>query len=201
MTGIFRTICIFALALVLALPVARAQTDEPGEFESLSVGNQKIAEALFDAQQLDPDSETQAWSLDRIADTKQQGDGWGQIFKQMKSDGLLREKNLGRIVSRQMRNAHADRGSGEVVLTTASGRQFVVDRGRSSAKIGKAKGADRRNAGRRSGLRAKIKLTSAGGRRFGGLSGSRSGISSGGRHIGGSGVGHAAKSNRGGKHR
>ncbi len=201
MTGIFRTICIFALALVLALPAARAQTDEPGDFESLSVGNQKIAEALFDAQQLDPDSETQAWSLDRIADAKQQGGGWGQIFKQMKSDGLLQEKNLGRIVSRSVRNAHANRGSGEVVLTTASGRRFVVDRGRSSARVGKAKGADGRNAGLRSGRGAKIKLTNAGGRRFGGFAGSRAGISGGGRHIGGSGVGRAAKSNRGGGNR
>ena len=38
-------------------------------------------------------------TLDQIAGMKQGGQGWGQVFKQMKAQGLVDAKNLGQVVS------------------------------------------------------------------------------------------------------
>jgi len=65
---------------------------------ALSLGNQKIARALFEAQRLN--GETPALSLEEIAALKKGGLGWGQILKKMKDDGLIEEKNLGQVVSK-----------------------------------------------------------------------------------------------------
>jgi hypothetical protein len=78
-----------------------------GAYERLSPGNQKVARALFDAQaalaQPSPGSSSGAsktLSLDEIAAQKQNGTAWGQVFSAMKARGLLREKDLGQVVSR-----------------------------------------------------------------------------------------------------
>jgi hypothetical protein len=65
---------------------------------ALSLGNQKIARALFEAQTLN--GETPALSLEEIAALKKGGLGWGQILKKMKDDGLIEERNLGQVVSK-----------------------------------------------------------------------------------------------------
>lgn len=67
-------------------------------FASLSQGNQKIARALMDAQTLPTDGTTQLWTLDQIAAARS-GTGWGQVFDQMKSEGLIQARNLGQVVS------------------------------------------------------------------------------------------------------
>ena len=72
-----------------------------GLFDGLSPGNRMIAKSLFDAQQID-DGDS-ALTLDHIALSKQDGTGWGNIFKQMKEEGLVPEKNLGQAVSGQGR--------------------------------------------------------------------------------------------------
>jgi len=89
-----------------------------GSFEALSPGGQKITRALFDAQK-QPESSggnasdtsattdgggtgtaetTTPRSLDDIAAAKS-GAGWGRVFKEMKAEGLIAEKNLGQVVS------------------------------------------------------------------------------------------------------
>jgi hypothetical protein len=105
------------LAIIMVAATAAAQTTPPSEgraFDALSPGNQKIARALFEAQQA---GTTTPLSLDEIAELKRDT-GWGRVFQEMKSRGLLREKNLGQIVSRSHRPA-SERGT---LITTASGR-------------------------------------------------------------------------------
>jgi hypothetical protein len=92
-------------------------TSTGGSFASLSPGNQKIARALFEAQTPPPTnagptgsttltSGTEAdaigpstLSLDQIAQLKQSGHGWGNVFREMKSQGLVDARSLGILVS------------------------------------------------------------------------------------------------------
>lgn len=98
-----------------------------GAFAALSPGNQKIARALFEVQKAPAPTEPapggtttggtgtstggtgtsstattttdSRWTLDQIAAAKQSGQGWGNIFKEMKAEGLVEAKNLGQVVS------------------------------------------------------------------------------------------------------
>jgi hypothetical protein len=96
----------FLLLLGVASTPVSAQTPGlvNGAYQRLSAGNQKIARALFDAQAavIAPASAaaSKALTLDEIAAQKQGGTTWGQVFAAMKSRGLLREKDLGQVVSR-----------------------------------------------------------------------------------------------------
>jgi len=83
-----------------------------GAFDKLSIGNQKVASALFQAQS---GSTSTPLTLDEIAAKKQSGKGWGEVFKSMQAQGLVQEKNLGQVVSKYN---HSTKG----VVTTASGR-------------------------------------------------------------------------------
>jgi len=85
-----------------------------GAYQKLSPGNQKIAKALYDAQQ------SKTSSLDQIA-TMKQHKGWGEIFKEMKASGQIPPavKNLGELVSK----SHAQSGkSDDTTVTSASGK-------------------------------------------------------------------------------
>jgi hypothetical protein len=104
-----------------------------GAYERLSDGNQKIARALYDAQVVKPTTTTapttskttstfKPLTLDQIAAMKQSGQGWGQVFRSLKSQGLIQEKNLGEIVS------HASHVSTPGVVTTAANRAYPVTR-------------------------------------------------------------------------
>ncbi|MBI2492349.1 MAG: hypothetical protein HYV94_09680 [Candidatus Rokubacteria bacterium] len=97
-----------------------------GTFESLSPGGQKIARALFEAQKTTTTA-PKPLTLDEIAARKQAGTGWGRVFKDMKAQGLVQEKNLGQVVSRyqHQHRPHAGRGA----VTTASGRESHEPRG------------------------------------------------------------------------
>src|SRR5207245_7891468 len=89
----------FVLAVVVALGVltsAWAQTTCTGAFEKLSPGDQKIARALFEAQTTSGGATP--LTLDQIA-AKKKHTGWGEIFKQMKVQGLVTDRNLGQVVS------------------------------------------------------------------------------------------------------
>jgi hypothetical protein len=109
-----------------------------GSFQSLSPGQQKIARALFEAQQ-PSDTGPAPLSLDQIA-ARKEGTGWGQVFKQMKSEGLVGDaKNLGQVVSGHAKmngatTTTASGGSTGTAVTTASGRS--VSSGKSPASTG-----------------------------------------------------------------
>lgn len=109
---------------------AQVTTPPPvsGAYQKLSAGNQKVARALFEAQTV-PMSATaskagstpaspapsaasasatpasasatpKTLTLDQIASMKQQGTGWEHVFRQMRAQGLLAEKNIGQVMTR-----------------------------------------------------------------------------------------------------
>ncbi len=141
------------LAILVGATVATAQTAKPtqtttttqsttqtssstqGAFSKLSPGNQKIAQALYDAQQTS--TTTKKLSLDDIAAMKQHR-GWGEIFKQMKEQGLVQEKNLGQVISHANQRAHSGSSSG-TTITSASGRSQVVGKPEYGNKSGKGR--------------------------------------------------------------
>ena len=123
---------------------AVAQTPPPsssGAFDKLSPGNQKIATALYKAQTTSTTATTTPLTLDEIAAKKQSGQGWGRVFKDMKTQGLVQEKNLGQVISK---NNHSTKAA----VTTASGRQVNT-----SSSSWKGQGSDEgsHNSGHSSG--------------------------------------------------
>ena len=123
-----RILAITLLALAIVVTAAAAQTatttttapsPNEGVFDKLSPGNQKIARALYDAQQ---SQGTTPLSLNDIAAMKQTGKGWGVIFKDMKANGQLPPdaKNLGQLVSGKYQPQSST--SGSTMITSASGK-------------------------------------------------------------------------------
>src|SRR5713226_3479695 len=76
-----------------------------GDFQKLSPGNQKIANALFSAQNTTGTTLTPL-TKDQIAELKAT-EGWGKVFQQMKSEGLLQARNLGQVVSGYEHTLHS----------------------------------------------------------------------------------------------
>jgi hypothetical protein len=113
---------VAAMLLLFGVTTADAQVTTPppvsGAYQKLTAGNQKVARALFEAQTM-PMSETttktgskpapapgtssatpKTLTLDQIAAMKQQGTGWEHVFRQMRGQGLLTEKNIGQVMTR-----------------------------------------------------------------------------------------------------
>ena len=86
---------IVVLAAVLSL--ALMQASAWAQTAKLSPGDQKIAQALFEAQSKSK-SGVQPLTRDQIVAMKSQK-GWGEVFKDMKSKGLVTQRNLGQVVS------------------------------------------------------------------------------------------------------
>ena len=82
-----------------------------GAFDKLSIGNQKVASALFQAQS---GSTSTPLTLDEIAAKKQSGKGWGEVFKGTQAQGLVQEKNLGQVVSKYNLSTNAKESNGNV---------------------------------------------------------------------------------------
>lgn len=100
-------------------------TTSAGAAESLSPGNRKIADALFESQTIPPSGQ-EAWSFDQIAAAKQSGEGWGEIFHELKSEGLIQAKNLGQVVSGHYQPSASESGGTTVVITNAAGETSGV---------------------------------------------------------------------------
>jgi len=75
-------------------PPAPIAPQPSGPFAKLSPGNQKIAQALCNVQ---TNGCTPA-TLNSIAAAKLGGKGWGEIFHEMKAQGLVQGKTLGQVV-------------------------------------------------------------------------------------------------------
>jgi hypothetical protein len=67
--------------------------------EGLSPGNRLIAQALFNAQKAVTVGGRHAWSLERVAVARTGGSNWGEVFQQMKRDGLIEAETLGQVVT------------------------------------------------------------------------------------------------------
>lgn len=127
----------FGIVVITGLPLsgaARADTTMPeaGAYEALSARNKKVAEALFNGQIVTPDGNAPL-SLDLIAASKQRS-GWGRIFRQLRRDGLIDAKNLKELLgsgyqSQTVRRRPRTGGKRQpTVVTTAAGRQIIVDK-------------------------------------------------------------------------
>lgn len=105
-------------------------TPAAGSFQSLSPGNQNIARSLFLAQHATSNGPAPL-SLNQIAALKGR-EGWGQVFSQMKSDGLVDAKNLGQVVSGYQHQLHEPGATAALVHPTpghASGLAAGGDHG------------------------------------------------------------------------
>lgn len=96
------TVTVGVLLALSSMPSnSWAQTTGTGAFAQLSPGDQKIAQALFEAQTKSTSTAPNApesLTLDEIAAKKQGHEGWGEVFKDMKAQGLVTQKNLGQVV-------------------------------------------------------------------------------------------------------
>jgi hypothetical protein len=102
-----------AFALVVAAQANAQEADVEGAFDSLSTGNRKIANVLFDAHV----GAGGPLSRDDIAAMKQDGTGWGRLFQDLQANGDIPPdvKNLGELVS--------GRYQATSEVTTASGSE------------------------------------------------------------------------------
>ena len=142
------TIRIFVTAIGVALLLATpgwaqstitsttTTTIPTGNFNGLSPGNQKIANALFAAQK--PTGTQTALTKDQIAGLRST-EGWGRVFKTMKADGLIQAKNLGHVVSsynHSQRASTASAARGGTSTTTTARATTRSGRFASSARTG-----------------------------------------------------------------
>src|SRR5437879_13101653 len=134
---------VAAILLLFGAATADAQSTPPanaaGAYQKLSPGNQKVARALFEAQTMPTTTTTtkgarktttpspsgapsagsangpKPLTLDQIAAMKQSGTGWEQVFRQMRAQGLVTDKNIGQVVTRYNQSSRPPSAS---VVTT-----------------------------------------------------------------------------------
>jgi hypothetical protein len=160
---------------VLAAGLAAAQTTviltppstTAGAFDQLSPGNQKIAQALFEAHMATRIPGTPpALTPDDLAALKQSGQGWGDVFKQLRAQGLVQEKNLGQVVRTYPPHQRTPSPPGEIVITTGSGRTEVVGgTSHATGSVAAGKGDDDQGSGAGASMAGKSRygVASAGG--------------------------------------
>ncbi|MGH7305355.1 MAG: hypothetical protein ACRELZ_18890 [Candidatus Rokuibacteriota bacterium] len=109
------TVVVTAGALAQTKPKASVATSPSGAFDKLSLGNQKVAAALYQAQSFGvaatvANGSTPAarpLTLEQIAAKRRSGQAWGPIFREMKALGLVHEKSLGQVVARYQQTSDA----------------------------------------------------------------------------------------------
>jgi hypothetical protein len=82
-------------------------------FDKLSLGNKKVAASLYQAQTAGTSptgSPIRPLTLQQIASKRLSGQSWGQIFREMKTQGLVQEKSLSQVVSRYGQVADSEQG-------------------------------------------------------------------------------------------
>lgn len=97
-----RALLFAVVGMFLCTAVAGAQSAaRRTPYDALAPGHQKIAQAVFLAQTTPAaDSAAAPLTLDQIAARRVSGQDWGRIFKDMKAQGLITDKNLVRSVTR-----------------------------------------------------------------------------------------------------
>jgi len=103
-----------------AIAQTKSVTSAPA-FDKLSLGNQKVAASLYQAQTAGTSptgSPIRPLTLQQIAAKRLSGQSWGQIFREMKAQGLVQEKSLSQVVSRYGQVADSEQGA----TATGTGR-------------------------------------------------------------------------------
>lgn len=136
---------LFTTALMVGPAHAQtAPTSKSGAFAALSPGNQKIARALYEAQTPSAAKGTTTTSkltLDQIALMKQEGQGWGNVFRDMKAQGRVTARNLGDVVSTSNHQATAPTTAGTSVGTAAQTKSGGLASSSATASTAKGRGA------------------------------------------------------------
>ncbi len=112
------TIFTTAGAQVQTKPKPPAAPAASRAYDKLSLGNQKVASALYQAQTSavaaitvnGSSSASKPLTLEQIAAKRRGGQAWGQIFRDMKAQGLVRERTLGQVVANYLQAADAPPG-------------------------------------------------------------------------------------------
>lgn len=81
-------------------------TPPSSAFAALSQGNKRIATALFEAQNTTSSGAT-PMTLEQIAQEHRSGRKWGDVFRDMKSQGLIQAETLGQVLGRYDRARHS----------------------------------------------------------------------------------------------
>jgi hypothetical protein len=118
----------------------------PSAFNTLSLGNQKVAAALYQAQSSGVAAmlangtapASRPLSLEEIAAKRRAGQAWGPIFREMKARGLVHEKSLGQVVARYQQAL--DAAPGMVASDDGGGKFHALDVGSNGYAGGAAHG-------------------------------------------------------------
>jgi hypothetical protein len=133
---------LFTTALMVGPAHAQtATTSKSGAFTALSPGNQKIARSLYEAQT----TTTSKLTLDQIAVMKQEGQGWGNVFRDMKAQGRVTARNLGDVVSTSNHHATAPTTAGTSLGTAAQTKSGGLASSSATASTAKGRGAKAAN--------------------------------------------------------
>ena len=97
---------IFATAGIEA-QAKRVAPNPSSAYDKLSLGNQKVASALYQAQTPMVGTTARPLTLEQIAAKRRSGQAWGQIFRELQTQGLVHEKTLGQVVARYLRTTDA----------------------------------------------------------------------------------------------
>lgn len=101
------SLAVVSVFAIIATAGAQGQTKPTASapaaaYDRLSLGNQKVALALYQAQTPMMGTTARPFSLEQIAAKRRGGQGWGQIFRELKAQGLVHEKTLGQVVARYL---------------------------------------------------------------------------------------------------
>jgi hypothetical protein len=102
-----QSLAVVGVLAIVATAGAQTQTKAAAPVPSsaysrLSLGNQKVASALYQAQTPMMGTTARPYSLEQIAAKRRGGQGWGQIFRELKAQGLVHEMTLGQVVARYL---------------------------------------------------------------------------------------------------
>jgi len=109
------TIATTTGAQVQPKPRAPAAPTTSRAYDKLSLGNQKVASALYQAQSSvvaavaanGSSPASRPLTLEEIATKRRGGQAWGQIFRDMKAHGLVHERTLGQVVANYLQAVDA----------------------------------------------------------------------------------------------
>jgi hypothetical protein len=139
--NLISSLAVVSVLTIAAVPGALAQTkaqaparpSASSSFDKLSLGNQKVAAALYQAQSsgvaaMLANGATPAskpLSLEEIAAKRRGGQAWGPIFREMKAKGLVHDKSLGQVVARYQQTL--DAAPGMVASDNGGGKSHALD--------------------------------------------------------------------------
>src|SRR5215471_17758034 len=150
---LLKSLAVVSALAIVASAGAQAQTkpkapvaaSPSSAYAKLSYGNQKVAAALYQAQNPAVASTANGaapaarpLTLEEIAAKRRSGQAWGQIFRDMKAQGLVHEKSLGQVVARYQQAS--DTAPGPLASDGSPGRLHAAEADSNGSASGAAHG-------------------------------------------------------------